>query len=156
MKKILVLVIALVLLPSLCFGSVGLKRYTSSLGTATDIDIGDAGYFDGSTLSLGYTSIAGVSTMVSGSLAVPVTVKTVTKVIGVGGNPAGTLADGTVGQILVITASNAGTSSWTLTPSTKCGFTTITFSSDGGYAVLQFINSSLGWIVIKSYNVTIA
>jgi hypothetical protein len=156
MKKLITAVIILILLPSLCFGSVGLKRYGNDIGATDVIDIGDAGDFDGSTLTLGFTSIAGTSTMVSGSLGVPVTVKTVTKVIGVGGNPAGTLADGTVGQVLSITVTNAGSARYVLTPTTKTGFTTLTFDSTGDVAILQFVNPTIGWVLIRSFGIVVA
>lgn len=159
MKKLIAVALSfalVVLLASPALAGVGVKRYTTSIGTATDIDIGDAGDFDGSTLTLGYTSIAGTSTMVSASTAVPVNVKTVTKAIGTAGNSVGTLADGTVGQILSITVTNAGSNSWVLTPSTKLGYTTLTFNTTGGIAILQFVNPTIGWVLIRSFGVTVA
>jgi hypothetical protein len=64
-----------------------------------------------------------------------------------------TLADGTVGQIKIITHTVDGGSA-VLTPTTKIGFTTITFTAVGDTGTL--IYTSAGWAIIGSRGITIA
>ena len=64
-----------------------------------------------------------------------------------------TLADGTVGELKVITHTVDGGSA-VLTPTTKIGFSTITFTAVGDTATL--IYTSAGWAIIGSRGVTIA
>lgn len=64
-----------------------------------------------------------------------------------------TLANGSVGEIKVIVHTVDGGSA-VLTPTTKIGFTTITFTAVGDAATL--IYTSAGWAVIGSKGVTIA
>lgn len=64
-----------------------------------------------------------------------------------------TLANGTVGEVKVIVHTVDGGSA-VLTPTTKIGFTTITFTAVGDSAML--IYTSAGWAVIGSKGVTIA
>ena len=69
-----------------------------------------------------------------------------------GASQALTLADGTVGQIKIITHTVDGGSA-VLTPTTKIGFSTITFTAVGDTASL--IYTSAGWAIIGSRGVTI-
>ena len=64
-----------------------------------------------------------------------------------------TLANGSVGEVKVIVHTVDGGSA-VLTPTTKIGFTTITFTAVGDAATL--IYTSAGWAVIGSKGVTIA
>ena len=64
-----------------------------------------------------------------------------------------TLANGSVGEVKVIVHTVDGGSA-ILTPTTKIGFTTITFTAVGDAATL--IYTSAGWAVIGSKGVTIA
>jgi hypothetical protein len=70
-----------------------------------------------------------------------------------GASQALTLADGTVGQIKIITHTVDGGSA-VLTPTTKIGFTTITFTAVGDTGT--FIYTSAGWAIIGSRGITIA
>lgn len=64
-----------------------------------------------------------------------------------------TLANGTVGQIKVIShVVDAGSA--VLTPTTKIGFTTVTFTNVGDSVTL--IYTSAGWAVIGSYGASVA
>lgn len=63
------------------------------------------------------------------------------------------LANGSVGEVKVIVHTVDGGSA-VLTPTTKIGFTTITFTAVGDAATL--IYTSAGWAVIGSKGVTIA
>ena len=64
-----------------------------------------------------------------------------------------TLANGSIGEVKVIVHTVDGGSA-VLTPTTKIGFTTITFTAVGDAATL--IYTSAGWAVIGSKGVTIA
>ncbi len=70
-----------------------------------------------------------------------------------GASQALTLANGSVGAIKVIVHAVDGGSA-VLTPTTKIGFTTITFTAVGDAVTL--IYTSAGWAVIGSKGVTIA
>ena len=65
-----------------------------------------------------------------------------------------TLADGTEGQIKFIVMGTDGGDA-TLTPTTKTGFTTITFNDAGDGVTLVFI-STKGWIVAGNNGATLA
>jgi hypothetical protein len=69
------------------------------------------------------------------------------------GADAGTLADGTNGQIKVVVLKVDG-GNGTLTPSTASGFTSLTFDDPGDTAVLQF-HSSIGWVILSTRSVTV-
>ena len=63
-----------------------------------------------------------------------------------------TLADGSVGEVKIITHTVDGGSA-VLTPTTKIGFSTITFAAVGDTAML--IYTAAGWAIIGSKGVTI-
>lgn len=65
-----------------------------------------------------------------------------------------TLADGTNGQRKTIVMAVDG-GDGTLTPTTKTGFSTIVFNDIGDGVILQFF-TTIGWIVIGQFGVTIA
>lgn len=66
---------------------------------------------------------------------------------------AGSLADGTNGQIKILAMIADGGDS-VITPTNASGFTTITFADVGDTATLLFTNSK--WHVISSYGATVA
>lgn len=70
-----------------------------------------------------------------------------------GNSQALTLADGTIGQLKAIVHVADGGSA-ILTPTTKIGFTTITFTNVGDSVFLLY--TAVGWAVIGSKGVTIA
>lgn len=88
----------------------------------------------------------------SGAGAVNVT-DAFTSLTTTGASQALTLANGTVGEVKVIVHTVDGGSA-ILTPTTKIGFTTITFTAVGDAVTL--IYTSAGWAVIGSKGVTIA
>jgi len=88
----------------------------------------------------------------SGAGAVDIT-NAFTSLTTTGAAQALTLADGTVGEIKVIVHTVDGGSA-VLTPTTKIGFTTITFTAVGDSAML--IYTAAGWAVIGSKGATIA
>ena len=70
-----------------------------------------------------------------------------------GASQALTLADGTVGQIKIITHTVDGGSA-VLTPTTKIGFSTITFTAVGD--AVTMIYTAAGWAIVGHRGVTIA
>jgi hypothetical protein len=88
----------------------------------------------------------------SGAGAVNVT-DMMTSLTTTGASQALTLANGTAGQIKIITHTVDGGSA-VLTPTTKIGFSTITFTNVGDSVSL--IYTSAGWAVTGSKGVTIA
>lgn len=91
------------------------------------------------------TIIGGVQSL-SGAGAVNVTTLT-TEYTSTGAAQALTLADGSPGQIKIIIHGVDG-GSGVLTPTTKTGYTTITFTAVGESAMLQFVTTR-GWIIIS-------
>jgi len=71
----------------------------------------------------------------------------------VGGTHAGALADGTNGQIKIITMITDGGNS-VVTPTNANGFSTVTFADVGDTATLIFTGNK--WNIISSHSVTIA
>lgn len=65
-----------------------------------------------------------------------------------------TLADGVNGQIKTIVMGTDGGDA-TLTPTTKTGYSTIVFNDVGDGVTLQFF-TTIGWIVVGSFGVTIS
>lgn len=87
----------------------------------------------------------------SGAGAVNLT--TLTTVLTTTGANALTLADGTAGQMKVVVMAVDG-GDGTLTPTTKTGYTSITFNDAGDAVVLQFF-TTLGWMIVANYGATI-
>ena len=88
----------------------------------------------------------------SGAGAVDIT-NAYTNLTTTGAAQALTLADGTLGEIKVIAHAVDGGSA-VLTPTTKIGFSTITFTAVGDTATLVY--TSAGWAIVGSRGVTIA
>ena len=99
----------------------------------------------------GKTQVASVQAL-SGAGAVDI-VNLMTSLTSTGASQALTLANGTVGQIKIITHTVDGGSA-ILTPTTKIGFSTITFTAVGDTATLVY--TSAGWAITGSRGVTIA
>jgi len=95
------------------------------------------------TSSIGNDVILGTQSL-SGAGAVDVT-NAFTQLTTTGAAQALTLADGTVGEIKIITHTVDGGSA-VLTPTTKIGFTTITFTGVGESAMLVY--TSAGWDIV--------
>jgi hypothetical protein len=107
-----------------------------------------------SSQNITYTATMRVSTdTLSGAGAIVVT-KDTTKYTSTGDAQALTLADGSDGQIKRIMHVVDG-GSGVLTPTTKTGFSTVTFTNAGDSVTLEFVTTQ-GWIVIGSYGATIA
>lgn len=123
-------------------------------GSAANTFAGSTGTF---VTSSGLTTITGpikyTTQALSGAGAVNVTTST-TKFTSTGSAQALTLADGTDGQIKTILHVVDG-GSGVLTPTTKTGFSTVTFTNAGDTVTLQFVTTQ-GWLVIGVNGATIA
>lgn len=89
----------------------------------------------------------------SGAGAINVTTSA-TAYTSTGGSEALTLANGTAGQFKTISHVVDG-GSGILTPTTKAGYSTITFTNAGDSVTLQYFTTA-GWCVMGSYGATIA
>ena len=98
------------------------------------------------------TGLFGSVQSLSGAGAVNLT-DTVTEITSTGAD-ALTLANGTVGQVKVITMIVDGGDA-TLTPTTFAGGTTITFN-DAGDSVILVYNTTVGWVAVANQGATIA
>lgn len=88
-------------------------------------------------------------------LAIPVTARLALKTTGADAE-ALTLADGVPGQRLSIILDTDGGGDGTLTPTTATGFATIVFADAGDRADLEFVDDTLGWIIVGLSGVSAA
>lgn len=133
------------------FGGTGViaanKSWSVSAGTTAFDLSGGTGVTKTTTGLFTISAGAQLSTgTLSGPGAISV-VKGTTKVTTTGVSDALTLADGTDGQIITIIHDVDGGSA-VLTPTTKTGFSTITFTAVGEACVLQFVTTR-GWIILS-------
>lgn len=96
----------------------------------------------------GIPAIAGTTTKAGATLAVPITHRFVTMTTG--GVEALTLANGVPGQLITITLGTDG-GDGTLTPATKTGFSTIVFADVKDTATLQYVDDTIGWVLVGYY-----
>lgn len=94
--------------------------------------------------SITANTLTGTVQSLTGSGAVNLT-DVVTEVTTSGGAAALTLADGTNGQIKIVTMVADDGNDATLTPTTKVGFTSIIFNDVGDSVTLMY--SSVGWVI---------
>ena len=80
--------------------------------------------------------------------------KAVTELTLSSGSDAASLANGTVGQIKIITVVS-GSGACVLTPATANGFTTATFNAVGDTLTVMYV-ATVGWSVIGNHSVTVA
>ncbi len=103
------------------------------------------------------TAIAAATSLTTAQLAIPVSYCYVRKAVA---NDdaylAGTLANGTKGQLLTIFITvNSGSKNFVITPTTKTGFTTLTFDAEKDQATLLYIDDTTGWVLLSSTSVTV-
>ena len=96
--------------------------------------------------------VFGTVTTRSGAGAVPITSAAV-RLTTTAAN-ALTLANGADGQLLTIVMVVDG-GDGTLTPTTKTGYTTITFNDVGDAVTLQYF-TTIGWMILANYGCTLA
>lgn len=119
--------------------------------TAGLTDAGD--YF---TLATG-APVGGATSMTSLDTAVSVAYSYVRKAIA--SDPAfqnGTLANGTAGQLLTIFITEVqGSGTFTLTPTTKTGITSLVFDAPKDMVSLLYVDNTVGWILLSQTSVTV-
>lgn len=132
--------------------SVATNKFNVTASSGDTTVAGTLGVTGMTTLTGGL--IAGVQSL-TGAGAVNLTTLTTALTTTATGN-ALTLANGTNGQIktIVYVAENAGGDTAILTPTTALGFSTITFTTPGNTATLQY--TAAGWVIIAVRNATVA
>lgn len=95
-------------------------------------------------------TLSGSTNVAADVLAIPVTHRLVRKTTGADAE-ALTLADGSVGQVLVVQLVVDGGGDGTLTPATSTQFGTIVFADAGDVAVLRFTDATVGWVIDSLY-----
>lgn len=138
-------------------GEIYLTREGPLGGQPQDIKVnpvagGVLGFNSSEALEVRTADIRTVQTL-TGAGAVSLTTAT-TYLVTTGAN-ALTLANGVQGQrkrIVMITDGGDGT----LTPTTKTGFSTLTFNDAGDAVELEYINDTIGWRIITNTGATAA
>ena len=92
------------------------------------------------------------ATSAADSLAIPVTARYVAKTTGADAE-ALTLANGVPGQRLNIALVTDGGGVGTLTPATSSGFATIVFADAGDIADLEYVDDTVGWVLVGTAGV---
>lgn len=85
-------------------------------------------------------------------LAIPITARYVAKTTGADAE-ALTLADGVAGQRINIALVVDGGGAGTLTPATCSGFATIVFADAGDIADLEYVDDTIGWVLVGTAGV---
>lgn len=163
MKRILIGFIALMLaFPVICSASLGAKldggvqigiktiNFTgpdslTKTDGALNVPIVD------STLLAAGTANGGVTSMVTTTLAVPLTFSQVNMTAATDSNfNAKTLADGKKGQILILNLSSQQPSAGTITvtPATSSFITTLSFNAIDDKIALLFVDTTYGWLAL--------
>lgn len=170
-KKFLSIALILCLVSAVSFASIGVKENGTSVSQVSDINLT---YATGTTVTNGSgqvtipvldsslvaagTANGGAVSMASNESAVPVTYAFVRKAIANdAAYDAGTLAAGKPGQLLTIyiTTLSGGSRTFTLTPTTKTGFSSLAFNAVADSATLLYVDSTTGWVLVASNSVTV-
>lgn len=161
MRKLIVLLLAILMFATPSFAAVGIWKEGAPQGTATDIEIyGDGWTNNGSrwtfSLAAAGSAIGGAATMTSNETAVSTSYAFVRITVGIN-QQAGTLADGTPGQIITILISEDvdAVGEMILTPTTKTGYASLEFNDAGDQASLLYVDDSIGWIPLSLQSVTV-
>lgn len=65
------------------------------------------------------------------------------------------LGNGQVGQALTVVLVTDGGTNFTVTPATKKGFTSVTFSDANDSATFKYLDSTNGWVIVGNNGATI-
>lgn len=98
----------------------------------------------------GFPAIAGGTTCALNVLTVPITHRYVAKTTDSDAE-ALTLANGVPGQRITISLVTDGGGDGTLTPATCTGFATIVFADAKDTATLEYIDDTIGWVLVGYY-----
>lgn len=102
--------------------------------------------------ALKVANLSGSVAVAADVLAIPVTASYVAKTTGADAE-ALTLANGVPGQTITIALTVDGGGTGTLTPATKSGFVSIAFADAGDIATLQYVDDTVGWIILGTAGV---
>ena len=127
-------------------GQVVKTGLTASGSAANDFSGSTGTFLTSSGLNTISGGLVGKTSALSGAGAILLTSVT-TKLTTTGASQALSLADGTDGQIKIIVHVVDG-GSGILTPTTKTGFSTITFTNVGDSCMIQFF-TTVGWMIIS-------
>jgi|GEM_PF-5341244 len=164
-KKLLLLLVFSAFLATSAFAAVGITEGGAAVGQASQLslpcDPTAVITLDGFTYNVGCNpnfvmigiANGGYTSMTTSSLTVPVSYSFVKKAIAASANTGfstGTLPAGVPGQTLTILITTVGSSgSWTLTPSSSTGWTSIVFNTAGQLVTFLYVNSTVGWIIVE-------
>lgn len=101
---------------------------------------------------LSFGGLSGSASVAADVLAIPVTASYIAKTTGADAE-ALTLANGVPGQVITIALVVDGGGTGTLTPATKSGFVSIAFADAGDIATLQYVNDTVGWVILGTAGV---
>lgn len=167
MRKLfsLLMLIALVLIGSNSFASVGIKLNGVTVGAATDLNIvcgsgaNSSLSVDGSTFNLNCNpnlATTGVANGGGTSLAtfdsgIPVTFAIVKKAISNFGTSTDVLPNAIPGQMMTIEiTADSGAGTWKITPTTSYGWASITFTAALQEVSLVYLDDTNGWIMLST------
>ena len=95
------------------------------------------------------------TTVAADVLVIPVSHGFVSKTTGADAE-ACTLADGSPGQLLVVSVTTAGGGAATVTPATSTGFATVVLTIVGDTAVFLYIDDVVGWVLLNTMGTAVA
>ena len=168
--KNFVLALALVALSTTAHAAIGIDLNGTNQGTTEHINLVTGGTTAAQSganfnipiasdgLIVAGTANGGSTSMATSTNAIPVSYTFVKLNIG-NADPtyqAKTLANGVAGQRVYISVTQmfAGQSA-TITPATKTGFTSLTVNALDDFAVLYYVDSTIGWVIDSVNSVTI-
>jgi hypothetical protein len=165
-KSIVLFMACLLMLPTPSFAAVGLKMDNTSFGTATDLTFHGAGSSsvrrpidsNGSfNLILAGTGTSGAVSMTTAQYDVLPGYTYVRKAIAAdAAYNNGIMANGTPGQLLTIfITARSGSGSFVLTPTTKTGFSSVTFDAVGDMATFFYTDDTNGWFLVSHTAATV-
>jgi len=95
------------------------------------------------------------TTVAADVLVIPVSHGFVSKTSGADAE-ACTLADGSPGQLLVVSVTTAGGGACTVTPATSTGWATVVLTVVGDTAVMLYVNDDIGWLLLNTMGTAVA
>lgn len=156
MKKILSVLALSFLLGSIAHADVTGYNNGTALGRGEEANFanGLGASRSGEKFTIGLFGVAnGGASQVESVAALPLSFATVGIPLINSAGAVYTLAAGTPGQIIQFYAfGKVASDTAVITPSGSTGFTTATLSNNGSTVVLQYINSTVGWIVLSYDN----
>ena len=124
-------------------------KYTHQSNLALGTTSGGGG-FSRNGVAVVTNNLTSSTTSAADSLAIPVTHRYVAKTTGADAE-ALTIANGTAGQKITITLVTDGGGTGTLTPATSTQFGTIVFADAGDSATLEYVDDTVGWVIVGLY-----